>query len=231
MPVGRQQQHGQSGEAAAQIAHCVQRGLVGPVHVLEDEQHRRVGQRRPGRSGTGGSRLTADGRAASSSAGSASRNRPSAAAVVTLSAVPNRTASGPSTRSDHLATNVVLPTPASPPTKTSRPEPRTASSASGTSAATYVSRSTSIWPLNRLGGVGAQGSVERPVDRVGALLDEQRVRAAERARAEEAVRRGQRAGVRRLDHRDSAEHRLERAGVASPQDRDERAAPRDERAD
>src|SRR2546429_4125952 len=70
-----------------------------------------------------------------------------------------------------------------------------------------------------------------PVDRLRALLLEQLVGLAERARAEEPVARRERARVRRLDARHRAEQRLEVAGVATPEDRHQRATPRGQRPD
>ena len=59
-----------------------------------------------------------------------------------------------------------------------------------------------------------------------ALLGEQPVDPAERAGAEEATARRERRRVHGLDPRDLPEHRLERLGVAAPQDRGARARPR-----
>src|SRR5688572_16566179 len=81
------------------------------------------------------------------------------------------------------------------------------------------------------GSALALASGKAPVDRLRALLGEQPVRAAERPRAEEAVVRRERAGVRGLDARRAAQQRLEVAGVAAPEDRHERRVARGERAD
>src|SRR5580765_188959 len=72
---------------------------------------------------------------------------------------------------------------------------------------------------------------QRPVDGGTAPLLDQAVDAGERSRAEEAAGGGERGRVGRLDPRDRAELGLERLGVATPEDRGERAAPARQRVD
>src|SRR6266536_570054 len=78
----------------------------------------------------------------SATSGSASTSGPSTSAIVTLSQQPRRTTCA-SAASMRAAASVVLPTPASPPRKTSRPLPPCASPSSPSSDARKSSRSIS----------------------------------------------------------------------------------------
>ena len=122
--VGHQDQGVERVRATSQIAQQVQCRLIGPVHVLEDEQMRRE---RPRLAQRGRRRVKTSCRAASAgqtpggNRGSISASAPSGAGVPEPSLVPSAAdASAPASAITRV-TKDVLPTPASPAMKTRRP--------------------------------------------------------------------------------------------------------------
>jgi hypothetical protein len=123
--VGREHQRRDRLDATGEQAHDVQRGLVGPVQVLEHHDARSpLGQLRGQRGDELGGRgaLRDDGAELAAASSAMSANGPSGRGVYSASHAP---------QSDRIArrssqnarTSVVLPIPASPPMSTSRPRP------------------------------------------------------------------------------------------------------------
>ena len=140
-------------EAAAEEREQVERRVVGPVHVLDDEDRRARGELVE----DGGQQRLA--RAAGSSAASSappasratSRSGPSGRGVTSGSHAPQSTRRAPRLARPR-PTSAVLPIPASPATTTTRPAARECSSAAS-SAARSSSRSRSCTSAHVIAGI------------------------------------------------------------------------------
>ena len=128
----------------AEVLQRVERRLVGPVHVLEDADGRSA--RSTSRSAPKNAfapRPRSVARPKSSSRRTMSYTGPSGRGVKSASHAPQRTRTSLSWRAVNAWTRDVLPTPASPPTRATRPAPRRARSRSASSWAFASSRSRS----------------------------------------------------------------------------------------
>ena len=132
VPVRGEHERLRAVDPPAEHAQHVERRLVRPVHVLQHGHrwHAELGRERERDLPR---RAPASTRVANvpPTCGTRSMNGPSGVGVVSASQPPRSTRA--SVRSQNARTSDVLPTPASPPTNTSRPDPAAASSASSPS--------------------------------------------------------------------------------------------------
>ena len=132
--------------AAPQNRHQVERGLVGPVGVLDDHRAGRgarveLVQRRGDHGLARGARVERGRQLPARGAGDVA-HRAEGAGVSSGSHAPSRRRARPPTRSPRASTRLVFPTPASPATSTTRPSPAAASASAASTSASAVSRSS-----------------------------------------------------------------------------------------